>query len=411
MKYDRRILFLCVNAAIFSVILWFIVDGYSSSMGHSDGYRESYYSDSDSEKVLLIQKGLSRNDKKNYLHLRGFVESARNFPSIDLAVVENARVDNVGRIVSEYVSRGFKHIFIHGFVYDVELGNLFRSYPEVTFFMYDGDSRENNVINYIPRTYEIKYLQGLLAGRMTKTGHVGYISEINHNNKDRSVNAFALGVQRVNPFAKVHLLWINDDHDLGAQAAAMLIKESGADIINGSLDNCQWCELAEDAGVMYFGEFGDKSGAIRNLRLATFNYNMNVVYSFFFSAISNGERKIWHNYWFDYRQKVVEFTQLNSNAPAESKIEIRNEIARMREGVNRIFYGPVYSNRMRLIIPADSSVSDRYLEDMPLWLNQNIVEMGVLEGKSSESEEVQEFNYDGAVRLAETLGAQYSQIP
>ena len=66
---------------------------------------------------------------------------------------------------------------------------------------------------------------------------------------------------------------------------------------------------------------------------------------------------------------------------------------------------------MRLIIPADSSVSDRYLEDMPLWLNQNIVEMGVLEGKSSESQEVQEFNYDGAVRLAEMLGEQYSQIP
>ncbi len=409
MKYDRRILFLCINAAIFSVMLWFIIDGYSSSMGHGDGYRESYYSDSGTEKVLLIQQGLSQLDKKNYLHLRGFVESARNFPAIELAVVENARTDNIARIVSEYVSKGYHHIFIHGFIYDVELGNLFRAYPAVTFFMYDGDSRENNVINYIPRTYEIKYLQGLLAGRMTKTGHVGYISEINHNNKDRSVNAFALGVQRVNPFAKVHLVWIKGDHSLGTEAAENLIRDNGVDIINGSLDNCQWCEIAENEGIMYFGEFGDKSSAIRNLRLATFNYNMSVVYSFFFSAINNGERKIWHNYWFDYRQKVVEFTQLNNNAPAESKIEIRNEIAHMKEGVNRIFYGPVYSNRMRLIIPADSSISDRYLEDMPLWLNQNIIETGVLERKAPSSDQVLELDYDAAIRKVRDIGEQYYQ--
>ena len=81
----------------------------------------------------------------------------------------------------------------------------------------------------------------------------------------------------------------------------------------------------------------------------------------------------------------------------------------MKEGFNRIFYGPVYSNRMRLIIPADSSISDRYLEDMPLWLNQNIIETGVLEGEAPDSEHVIEYDYDTAIRQVREIGELYYQ--
>ena len=63
------------------------------------------------------------------------------------------------------------------------------------------------VRTYYPRTYEVTYLLGLLAGALTRTERVGYVAANPVYGIPAAVNAFALGLKTVRPCAWVLLRW------------------------------------------------------------------------------------------------------------------------------------------------------------------------------------------------------------
>ena len=63
------------------------------------------------------------------------------------------------------------------------------------------------VRTYYPRTYEVTYLLGMLAGVMARTNRVGYVAANPVYGIPAAVNAFAQGLKTVRPEAKVVLRW------------------------------------------------------------------------------------------------------------------------------------------------------------------------------------------------------------
>ena len=63
------------------------------------------------------------------------------------------------------------------------------------------------VRTYYPRTYEVTYLLGILAGVLTKTDRVGYVAANPVYGIPAAVNAYAQGLKTVRPEAKVVLRW------------------------------------------------------------------------------------------------------------------------------------------------------------------------------------------------------------
>ena len=63
------------------------------------------------------------------------------------------------------------------------------------------------VRTYYPRTYEVTYLLGILAGVMARTDRVGYVAANPVYGIPAAVNAFAQGLKTVRPEAKVVLRW------------------------------------------------------------------------------------------------------------------------------------------------------------------------------------------------------------
>ena len=60
---------------------------------------------------------------------------------------------------------------------------------------------------YYPRTYEVTYLLGMLAGIMTKTGHIGYVAANPVYGVPAAINAFAQGLKSVRPAGRIWLRW------------------------------------------------------------------------------------------------------------------------------------------------------------------------------------------------------------
>jgi basic membrane lipoprotein Med (substrate-binding protein (PBP1-ABC) superfamily) len=89
------------------------------------------------------------------------------------------------------------------------------------------------VSNYFGRTYEPRFLTGIIAGSMTRTNLLGYAATSPTPEVVSCINAFALGAKLVNPYVKVKVAWTREwnSHERFTDADKILV-DAGADIIS-----------------------------------------------------------------------------------------------------------------------------------------------------------------------------------
>ena len=77
-------------------------------------------------------------------------------------------------------------------------------HPEKAILHCDRAQPKKNMITYYAKFYETAFLLGVMAGSMTKTGRLGFMSSsMYHPDSTSNLNAFAIGAQLVNPTAHV----------------------------------------------------------------------------------------------------------------------------------------------------------------------------------------------------------------
>ena len=82
---------------------------------------------------------------------------------------------------------------------------------------------------YYARMYEVKFIIGAIAGALAQSSDVGYICDYPIFGQVAGINAFALGVQMVNPLVKVRLEWSSVG---GTEAAVRRLREKGVRLIS-----------------------------------------------------------------------------------------------------------------------------------------------------------------------------------
>ena len=95
-----------------------------------------------------------------------------------------------------------------------------------------------NVTSYYGKLEQVRYLEGVLAGKMTKTNIIGFAGGWPYPAVVSGANAFALGVQSVNPNAKVITGWVNSWYNPPKEKeTADALLNAGADIVANHLDS------------------------------------------------------------------------------------------------------------------------------------------------------------------------------
>ncbi len=79
--------------------------------------------------------------------------------------------------------------------------------PKVKFLNCSVNMAVGNIRTYYGRMYEAKFLGGLIAGSLSRSSHIAYVADYPISGMIASINAFARGVQLVDPTATVHLIW------------------------------------------------------------------------------------------------------------------------------------------------------------------------------------------------------------
>jgi len=80
-------------------------------------------------------------------------------------------------------------------------------YPRIKFLNCSTGTQLSSVRSYYCRTYEGKFITGVIAGALANNDMVGYVGSYPILGVPASINAFALGVRMTNPRAKILLEW------------------------------------------------------------------------------------------------------------------------------------------------------------------------------------------------------------
>jgi simple sugar transport system substrate-binding protein len=130
-----------------------------------------------------------------------------------------------------------------------------KKYPNVHFEHATGYKRDKNMSTYSGRFYEGRYIQGIIAAKMSKAGVLGYIGSFPIPEVISGINATMLGAQTINPNIKVKIIWANSWFDPGKEAdAAKALLDQGADVIMQHTDSPAAMQIASERGKLAFGQ-------------------------------------------------------------------------------------------------------------------------------------------------------------
>jgi basic membrane protein A len=260
---------------------------------------------------------------------------AETFPWIALEEVEDTPSHGGADFVRDYAEEGYDLILTHGWGSDF-VPELAADYPDVIFMCGGAHGRPaENVGTYYGRTHEARYLAGMVAGRMTESGLVGYAPSYPLPRVIAGVNAFARGVAETNPDATVEIAWVNEWYapEREAEAIAELVAK-GCDVVTHDSDSFASAEAAEENGVLYIASHdrGMQEYA-PSVYLTALDWNWIPLFSDIVSAVRDGtwDEEADNGWWYGLPEGCITLAPMTDLVPEAVQDEVlarRDEILR-----------------------------------------------------------------------------------
>ena len=235
----------------------------------------------------------SQSDTAGYTfqHHTGITTAMKDLgmdPETQLLIVDKVPEDHqaVSNAIDTLAGQGADIIFGISFGYLDAMNDKAEEYPQIIFSHATGYmANETNFNNYFGRIYQARYLTGIAAGMKSlelSNNEIGYVAAWNTEYAETcsGINAFALGVQSVNPDAVVHVNKISTwgDENLERQAAQTLVDTYKVGVIAQHCDSAQPQLVAAENGVFGCGYNSDMTEQAPDNHLTAAIWHWNVYY-------------------------------------------------------------------------------------------------------------------------------------
>src|SRR3979409_1186139 len=160
-------------------------------------------------KVGVIYLGPVGDFGWTYQHELGRQALVKEFgDKIETTYLENvSEGPDAERSIEQLARAGNKLIFTTSFGYMEPTLKVAKKYPNVHFEHATGFKRDKNMSTYSGRFYEGRYIQGIIAAKMSKAGVLGYIGSFPIPEVISGINTTMLGAQTINPNINVKINW------------------------------------------------------------------------------------------------------------------------------------------------------------------------------------------------------------
>ncbi len=316
-------------------------------------------------KVAFVYVGPVGDAGWTFAHDKARKEMEQQLDFVETTYIESVpEGSDAERIFTSLCEKGYKLIFGTSFGYMDAMENVAKKYPDVVFMHCSGYKNSANLGNYFGRIEEPRYLSGLVAGKMTKSNKIGYVAAHPIPEVIRGINAFTLGVRKVNPKARVHVVWTYTWYDPGKEKeAAESLLDTGTDVIAQHQDTAAPQQAAEAKGVYSIGYNCDMSKFAPGAHLTSPVWNWTPFYVKTATEVYNGTWKT-SSYWEGMKSGVVDLAPVASMVPEDVKKLVEKEKKDIIEGKLEIFAGPIKGQDGKVKVEKDKKVTDKELLEM-----------------------------------------------
>ena len=325
------------------------------------------------EKIGFIITGSIDEGGWNGMHYNGASAACEELGA-ELIVKENIKefCGECGPAVEELVGKGCKMIILTSFGYVEEVEDIIDKYPDVAFYGNSFNFHAPNITSYFSRMYQARYLAGIVAGMQTQTGKIGYVAAMPTSEVNRGINAFTLGVRRVNPEAVVTVAWSDawDNEETERRQADALIENVGADVLTYHQNKTYVAQEAEKYGIFSIGYHQSLEGHSDKFLTAVV-CDWKKTYEAIIRQYLRGNSSDIKIYWVGMEENTVKLDDLSPIVSEETKAEItraQNEILAGHD----VFSGVIYDNKGELRCKENQTIRDEVLLEQFDWYVEGV---------------------------------------
>jgi simple sugar transport system substrate-binding protein len=253
------------------------------------------------------------------------------------------------RVIRDLAQQGHTLIFTTSFGFMNPTLKVAEEFKEAKFEHATGYKTAPNVNIYSVRFYEGRYLAGMIAGRMTKSGTLGYVAAFPIPEVLQGINAFTLGARSVNPKAQVRVVWVNSWYDPGKERdAANALMGQGADVVTHHTDSTATVAAAEERGRMAIAYHSNMAKYGPNAQLAAVTHHWGDYYTKRTQAMLDGTWKV-EPVWGGIREGMIRVEGLSEKLPKDLVDAVKAQEDGFRNGGFHPFSGPLRSNEGKVV--------------------------------------------------------------
>ena len=325
------------------------------------------------EKIGFIMTGSIGEQGWNGMHYEG-VAAACDTLDVELLVKENILEfqGTCGPAIEDLAKQGCNMIILSSYGYTEEVMDLIEKYPQISFYTSSFDCNADNVTSYFARMYQARYLAGIVAGMKTSSNQIGYVAAMPTSEVNRGINAFTLGVKRINPQAVVTVAWSNawDNETEERKLAKCLIDEVGVDVITYHQNQEYVAEEADEAGVYSIGYHQKLENASSKYLTAVVG-NWALAYEAIIRQYLRGSSSENMICWVGMDEKAVKLTEFSSEISDDIKAEVAKATNEILVGQD-VFSGTIYDNEGNLRCKENQAIRDELLLKHMDWYVEGV---------------------------------------
>ena len=295
-------------------------------------------------------------------------------PKVKTVFVENVPEGaDAERVIRDLARQGAKLIFTPSFGYMEPTLKVAKEFPDVKFESITGYKTAANVAAANARYYEGRYLAGIAAGRMSKTGTAGYVAGFPIPEVLQGINAFTLGMRSVNPKAQVKVVWLNTWFDPAKEReAAMTLFNQDVDVMAFHTASTAVMAAAQERGKLAVAYHSDMRKVAPDAQLLAVTHQWGDYYTGRARAALGGSWKP-HNVWGGVKEGMVRVEGFGPKVPKAVQDEVLARQKDIAQGKLRPFAAKVAvkDNEGREVIAAGVALSDEQILAMN-WLAEGV---------------------------------------
>ena len=246
------------------------------------------------------------------------------------------------RSITQMILGGADMVFTTSFGYGEATNAVAAKFPDVYFEHATGYMREHsNVSTYNARFYEGRAVLGHIAGQMTESNIIGYIGSYPIPEVIQGINSAFLHERAVNPDVEFRVVWAYTWFDPAIEAdAAQALIDAGADVIMQHTDSTAPQTVAQEAGIISFGQASDMIQFAPRPRVASIIDNWTPYY---IRRVGEAMDGTWtqSDIWEGMPEGMVVIGALTEAIPAEVRASAQVMIDALKAGTYHPFTGPI----------------------------------------------------------------------